>query len=127
MIEEIKSLVERIELEIFGKKLNILVKYDELYTRYFVDDTADGRLYIQLEYIDECKVEGIDTSYKGRKWYLSEFMTDDEIVKTVYSAFEACVKHEVLEGFKIDGCAIFNPHTDYKALQLASKQLISRK
>lgn len=52
----------------------------------------------------------------GRKWYLSEFMTDDEIVKTAYSAFRQALEHEVMEGFKVDDKPLFNPHLDFEAL-----------
>lgn len=59
--------------------------------------------------------------YKGRKWYLSPYMTEDEVVKTIYLAFEVAVKHEILEGFKMDDTPLFNPHTPYDEILKISK------
>lgn len=53
-------------------------------------------------------------------------MTDDEVVKTAYCAFEAAVKHEVMEGFKVDGKILFNPHMNFEALLSISDKEIYR-
>lgn len=53
-------------------------------------------------------------------------MTADEIVKTVYAAFEAAIKHEVMEGFKVDGIVLFNPHVDFEELLKISHKEIQR-
>lgn len=86
----------------------------------------DGRIFIQCFYEAACTVTGDEKAWSGRKWYLSDHMTDDEIVKTAYAAFKATVEHEVMEGFAIDGQRLFNPHTPYAALLEASKTEIYR-
>ena len=53
-------------------------------------------------------------------------MTDDEIIKTCYAAFDACVKHEIMEGFKVDGKMLFNPHINFEALLTISDKEITR-
>jgi hypothetical protein len=53
-------------------------------------------------------------------------MTDDEVVKTAYVAFEAAVKHEILEGFKVDGKILFNPHVNFEALLTVSDKEVFR-
>lgn len=54
-------------------------------------------------------------------------MTDDEIVKTAWCAFEAAVKHEIMEGFKVDGKILFNPHLNFEALLSISHLEVKRK
>jgi hypothetical protein len=81
----------------------------------------DGdRFWLQLAYL-------IDREpFKGRKWMLSPHMLDDEIVKTVWLAFEAAVKHELLEGFRFSGERVFNPHTPFTKFIEASRTEVFR-
>jgi hypothetical protein len=53
-------------------------------------------------------------------------MTDDEIIKTSYGAFKAAVEHEVMEGFKVDGIILFNPHVNFEELLKISHKEIKR-
>lgn len=55
-------------------------------------------------------------NWKGRKWLISPDMSDDQIVKTVYAAFEQAVKHEIMKGFTIKGVTLFNPNVDFREL-----------
>lgn len=103
------NLISRIKLSIFGKDFVIRLDTDQEYI-------TSNRLFIQLIYSSPCTTTNTVEEWKGRKWYLSPYSTDDEIVKTVYLAFEVAVKHEILEGFKVDGLPIFNPHVDFEAL-----------
>lgn len=84
------------------------------------------RVFIQLEYYAKCTKTGEEDSWRGRKWYLSEHMTDDEIIKTCYCAFEAAVKHEIMEGFKVDGKILFNPHINFEELLLITNKEVKR-
>jgi hypothetical protein len=57
-----------------------------------------------------------------RKWYVSCFATDTEVVRTAYKACEAALLHELDESFLLDDQRIFNPHRDIECLrQLAEK------
>jgi hypothetical protein len=85
-----------------------------------------GRIFIQICYLAPCTITGEKKEWRGRKWYLSEHMTDDEIIKTTYVAFESCVKHEIMEGFKVDNIILFNPHVNFEALLSISNQEITR-
>lgn len=104
----VEILINRISLKLFDKDFKILVEHDKEY--------SNGRVYIQILYSAPCTKTKEIEEWRGRKWYLSKHMIDDEIVKTVYAAFEACVKHEVMEGFKIDNITLFNPHTSFEEL-----------
>lgn len=123
-IDRVKNLTGRLFLHVFDKEIDILVKYDDK-----ADHLSDSepRVYIQLVYYapDTKNLSNIH-EYKGRKWYLSEYMIDDEIVKTCYLAFRTCVEHEVLEGFKVDGVVLFNPHVDFEELLKISHLEVTR-
>ena len=98
----------------------------EFILRVEKDIISQGRIFLQVCYSAPCTKTGIEDTWKGRKWYLSEFMTDDEIVKTAWCAFEAAVKHEVMEGFKVDGIVLFNPHINFEELLKVSGREVRR-
>jgi hypothetical protein len=53
---------------------------------------------------------------KGRKYYISPFMIEDEVFKTCFVAIEAALKHEMMENFKVDNIAPFHPHNNVLSL-----------
>lgn len=121
MKARVEKLVQRIQLSVFNTPFRILVAYDKKNSLF------NARVYIQLQYSSFGVVAAGDNTahgeqaWRGRKWYLSEHMTDDEIVKTVYAAFRMAVEHEVLEGFTVDGVRVFNPHTPFTELLKTGK------
>lgn len=119
MIQRVKLITDRISLSCLGKDFKIRVERDCL-------NPDNGRVFLQIIYEAPCSKTGKVDTWSGRKWYLSEFMTDDEIVKTCYAAFEAAVKHEVLEGFKVDGLIVFNPHVSFEQLLRVSHMETTR-
>lgn len=122
--ERVSTLTSRMFLHIFGKELVITVKGDQ---KFDYSSRGDPRLYIQLVYhAPDTKDLSKIKEYRGRKWYLSEYMPDDEIVKTCYLAFRTAVEHEVLEGFKIDDKVLFNPHVNFEELLKISDREVAR-
>jgi hypothetical protein len=119
MIEKVKSITNRITMTLFNQQLRLRVEYDKIHG-------PSGRIFLQVTYDSPCSKSGALQMWNGRKWYLSEYMTDDEIIKTAYCAFEAAVKHEVMEGFKVDNAILFNPHVDYKELLKISHLEVTR-
>ena len=115
---EIRSLCTRITLELFGKTFNIRVAQDL--------KSSNGRTFIQIIYLEKCNKGGEEQEWRGRKWYLSEYMIADEIVKTVYAAFKATIEHEILEGMKVDGIILFNPHINFEELLKISHNEVKR-
>jgi hypothetical protein len=88
-----------------------LVKFKngwELHLRY-----DDGRPYLQIQF-DDIDNETGEEGYRAhcRKWMLSYHMTDSELVRTAYLAFQQAIMHEADEKFLFDGRAIYNPHID---------------
>lgn len=76
-----------------------------------------GFFYLQifeLEALDN--VTGGKTDWYGRKWLLSEHMTEAEIVQTVFKAVMTAVEHEVRETFLYKGQSVFDPHYDLERL-----------
>src|SRR5687768_12140871 len=59
---------------------------------------------------------------KGRKWYVSPYATESEVVQTALKAVLTFLEHEAREQFHYKGKAIFGPHLDVEALlQLADQ------
>ena len=118
MIENILKITSRISLSAMGIPFKIRVEHD--------NEFANGRIFVQITYDSPCSKTGEVMEWHGRKWYLSKHMTTDEVVKTCYAAFEACVKHEVMEGFKVDDKPLFNPHVSFESLLEISDQEVMR-
>ena len=115
---KVLEVTNRISLEIFNKQMGLRVERD--------NKQLMGRIFLQVIYYAHCRDTGKAQWWHGRKWYLSEHMTNDEIIKTAYAAFEAAVKHEVMEGFKVDGKVLFNPHVNFEELLKISHLQIQR-
>jgi hypothetical protein len=58
---------------------------------------------------------------KGRKWYVSPYAIDQEIIQTAFKAVVSAVEHETREQFIYRGVPIFNPHIDLDALVAAAQ------
>ncbi len=58
--------------------------------------------------------------WKGRKWLLSDHMTEGEIVQTALMACLAAEEHEAREAFKYQGRALFGPHLTMQGLLRAA-------
>lgn len=111
-IEELQryvKLLSEITVEAFGTTFEAILGCD-----------IGRRFWLQLSFVVN------HTSHRGRKWILSRYMLDDEIVKTVWLAFEVAVKHELLEGFRFGGELVFNPHTPFTKFVEASRTEVFR-
>ncbi len=117
----IKSIVKSITCAVFDKQLRVVALRDR-------KAPVDGRIYIQIQFNarDAKFPHNRAKTFNSRKWYLSDHMPEDEIVKTIYLAYETCVRHEVMEGFKVNGITLFNPHVDYKELLKISNKEVKR-
>lgn len=127
-ITEITTLTERISLNCMDKQVHIMVDYDKVALAAInpVESPHPPRVYLQLAAMIRDVETGHMGEVTGRKWYLSEYMLPDEVIKTVWLAFEVYVRHEALEGFKLDGKALFNPHGDTLDLLTANIRTVKR-
>ena len=117
IIGRINSICSRVRMCIFGHRFNIKVEYDK---------KGGDRIFLQLFYQTKCTKTGEEEIFRSRKWYLSEHMTDQEILGTLWLAFEIAVKHELMEGFKVDGTILFNPHVNFNKLLEISNNEVTR-
>lgn len=119
-VEFIQHFLEtwEVKADLMGIKFDFIVSEDLTY--------PDTRIFIQCEYTAPCTKNGDVQKWKGSKSYLSDHMTDDEIIKTCYATFEKTVRHEIMEGFQLQGKPLFNPHTDFRALLSVSDSEITR-
>lgn len=116
MLERVTKLTNRIQIFMFERLFHVETKLSP----------KEKRVYIQIKFWSRCSKTGQGEIWKSRKWYLSEYMTDDEIVKTCYAAFKMAVEHEVMESFKVDGITLFNPHLDFEELLKISHKEVTR-
>lgn len=117
-IQDTRDLLKRIKMSMFGKKFTIRCEVDNIY--------EDGRVFLQVVYFAACTKTGEEQEWHGRKWYLSNYMTKDEVVKTCFTAFKAVIEHEIMEGFTVDNKVLFNPHVDFEELLKISDKEIKR-
>jgi hypothetical protein len=77
---------------------------------------GDGFL-LQLVYKepDVDDPDGTPVVQQARKWYVSPFATESEIVETAYAACLRSMTHVVREHFTYEGRRIFSPHFDVRA------------
>lgn len=75
-----------------------------------------GCLFLRVAFDAPCNHTGELSRQTGRKWYLSPYMTDSEIVGTALKAALTAVEHEAREEFRWREKAIFGPHFDIRAL-----------
>lgn len=118
-LQNVKNLTSKITISILNTNFHIRVERDN-------KDEKNGRIFIQIIYNAPCTKTGVPQEWHGRKWYLSDYMTDDEVIKTCFSAFKATVEHEIMEGFKVNGIILFNPHINYEELLSISNKEITR-
>lgn len=81
-------------------------------------DGADGSavIYLQLAFDAPCSTSGVSESWRSRKWMLSRYMTDSEVVQTCFKAVMTAMEHETREKFLYKGQPVFQPHFDVEAL-----------
>jgi hypothetical protein len=55
---------------------------------------------------------GLIETWTSRKYYISPYMSDSEIIQTAFLAAKVAEEHEILEAFKYKGKTLFSPHMD---------------
>lgn len=84
--------------------------------------------WIQWVWTDEDHIHGGEFECKGRKWRISEYMTDSEFVQTAFAAAKMCLEHEAREAFKFHGRPVMRPHFDvYKLMELCDLGAVSKR
>lgn len=86
----------------------------------FVVNNLGHGFYVQLRFFapDNNNPSGPLELQACRKWYISPYMTDSEVVQTAWHAVRQAEEHEVRENFTYNGIRIFTPHPDVDALAI---------
>jgi hypothetical protein len=116
-------------MQCLEKNFDMLVKYDQKYKKYlssFPADFPQARVYLQIQYECKCNKTDVVEQWRGRKWYLTQYMTDSEIIFTALDAFKAVIMHEAMEGFKVDNKILVNQHIDFEELLKISDKEVKR-
>jgi hypothetical protein len=79
--------------------------------RFFVSDD-----YLQIQCLSTCNHTGKPLDWTGRKWRLSEHMSDGEVVQTAFKAVLTALEHEARELFTYRQVSVFDPHYDIEKL-----------
>lgn len=82
-----------------------------------VDRMRNDAIFIRWRFEAKNVKTGIVETMRGRKWYLSQYMTDSEIVCTAFKAALTAEEHECRENFTFQDSRIFNPHIDVHILR----------
>jgi hypothetical protein len=82
----------------------------------FTVDSRGDRPFLQAEFHSPCSQTGKVTLQKTRKWQLSQYMTESELIQTVFKCVLTAIEHEAREQFKYKGRAVYGPHFDVRAL-----------
>lgn len=95
---------------------------------FHLDKKAENVVLLQVIGYIPCTNSGEIQEQCGRKWYISPYMTDSEVVQTCFLAVKTFLLHEVHENFKYQGQPIFRPHFDIDALwELSYNNQISKR
>lgn|SRR6478609_3396881 len=102
-----------------GEELGLLlenVEYKEGWKLSVKMDGKSGRFYLQWSFLGKCCKTGEHCVQYCRKWMLSEYMTESEVIGTAFKAALTAEEHECREHFLYENKRVFNPHIDIRAL-----------
>ncbi len=72
--------------------------------QFYLGIIDPSHFFLQVRFFED------KVPHHGRKWLLSQFMTDSEVVQTALLAVLTAEEHEARERFKYNGQAIYGPH-----------------
>jgi len=78
-------------------------------------DTMGRGFFLQVQYLEPDIETGRIEIQKARKWYVSAFSTESEIVETAFKACRISMEHVVKEHFTYRGRRVFSPHFHVQA------------
>jgi hypothetical protein len=120
-LEDVRAQVARVSHKVDGIEFRWNVSY-ALELQADMDHTLDESnligFFIQIEY-DEVDIEdpsGPMQRQQGRKWFVSEFASESEVIQTMLKAALASAEHRTREWFLVDGKRIYGPHLDANEL-----------
>ena len=97
--EEVKAIVDRIQF--MDRTFRLLVK--------------DNGFLLQVQYMEEDVETGKMELQSARKWYVSPFFTETEVVETAFAACRRSMDHVLKEHFLYQGRRVYSPHFHIQA------------
>jgi hypothetical protein len=104
-LDEIRAIVDRIDFPAYTIQVN----------QDGQDDKGEPRFIMQGFYVDADTLTGLDAVQSTRKWIVSRFSTESEIVQTALSLLLMSREHYVREHFLYKGHRVMSPHFDINA------------
>lgn len=104
--KEVENIISKVKF----RNWDVLVRYD------------GPRQFLQVQFDAPDSFTGVMAHQYCRKWMLSPYMTETELVRTAYKAVEAAVLHEAQEDFRYMDEAVYRPHFDIKELWKLSNE-----
>ena len=101
----------------FAEIRAILDKVEFMDRKYRLMEKGDGFL-LQIEYLEadiDNPGDPTPTLQRARKWYLSAFSTETEIVETAFKATRVSMDHVLKEHFTYKGRRVYSPHFNINA------------
>jgi hypothetical protein len=71
--------------------------------------------FLQVQYMEEDVETGEVALQQARKWYISPYSTETEIVETAFKACRVSMDHVLKEHFLYLGRRVYSPHFDIRA------------
>lgn len=107
--------------QLTGKDLDFVcrnIEFPKGRVRWGYLDEACTVYYLQIVMLlpDADNPTGPDTEQRGRKWHISRFSVESEVVYTALYAFLKFMEHEAREQFRYRGTRLFGPHINVNAL-----------
>lgn len=84
--------------------------------KFNVEPLSDKGWLVQVVFMDADIHGGEIEEQKGRKFYISPYMIEGEVVKTAFLAVMQAMEHEVREKFLYRGKRLLGPHIAIKEL-----------
>lgn len=83
---------------------------------YFLVEQKDSNHFLVIQVNGVDSKTGTPLIWRSRKWYLSPYMTETEIVQTALLAVKTAEEHEIRERFKYENELVFGPHIPIDSL-----------
>lgn len=115
MTESFPQRLLRISGQIkLGMRCNLIIGHEE--DVYDLDGNDRGRYFFQISCYRLDAITGEEGRGKGGKAYLSEHMTDSELVQVAFGLYKSYWEHEARETFQWKDRRVFGPHISTEAL-----------
>lgn len=115
-VEEIQEILDKVNLTGIFKEWKFILKADGF------DSNGSERWTLQILGKGPCSITGEIENWSSRKFFITQFMCHNEIIRTAKMAFERAVEHERDECFTYDGVVVETPHVNYDLVVKMAKE-----